>query len=194
MLTKFFFVYLSFLLFGILLSFFGYKIFKIAIALLGFLMGFIISYKIGYMIFQTEIAGIITGLIVGIIIALLILFLYFFSIIIARFIFGFFIAYNILPKMDGMLLIIFYLVFMISGGIFAFYLQKGIIAISSAFIGAYFIVISIIMMLGISTPQNIKELLDINTNLQLKIKIIIVCMTLLFGILTTFYQLKMSKN
>lgn len=192
--SKFFIVYLSFLIFGILLSFFGYKIFKICIAILGFIIGFIICYKITFFIFQKELHALILGIIGGLIIGIILFFLYFVSLISAGAILGLFVAYNILPKMDNILLIIFYIVFIISGSIFAFFLQKGIIIISSSFVGAYFIALSIIMLFGIVTPQNIIEVFNLSYVLNIKTKLIFILLTLIFGFLSLFYQLKISKR
>ena len=192
--SKFFFIYIWLLLFGILLSLYGYKIFKICIALLGFITGFIIFYKITFFICQKELISIIIGIIVGLIIGIILLFLYFTSIISSGAILGFFIAYNILPKMDNILLIIFYIIFIITGAIFAFFLQKGVLIVSSAFIGAYFISLSIIMLFGIITPQNIKELLEINNLLSLNTKLIVITLTLILGLFSLFYQFKTIKE
>jgi len=195
LISKFFFVYVGFLLFGILLSFFGYRLFKIFLAILGFFIGFLIFYKIGLSLFQKELTAIIIGIIAGSLISITFLLLYFLSIISAGIIFGFFIAYNVLPNgLELVLLVIFYAIFMIAGAIFAFYLQKGAIAISTSFIGAYLITISFLMIFGIVAPVNLKEFIEINSILSLNLKIIIIISTLIIGLLTFSYQVKIIKN
>lgn len=117
---------------GIILLLYGYRLYKLFIALTGFVFGFVIGLIVG------ELTGepIITGLLCGVLSALLFYFLYKLGIFLLGFLAGSVISVLITISASTDVNLFVYLIAGLLGGILALYIEKAIIVILSAYNGA----------------------------------------------------------
>jgi len=125
---------------GLLNCFFGYKLFKFLLGVVGFIIGGYMSGRFVYSITQNEMASIIAGVIFGIVIAFISIFFYYGGVFIIGASLGAIIAYLINFSVDPMLKIALFVVFIVAGGVLALVFQKLMIIISSSFGGSYLLV------------------------------------------------------
>lgn len=124
------------ILFGIIQCFFGYRIFKIILGLMGFILGGILAGAIAFALSQEEAVAILAGLIGGCVGAILMVILYFVGIFLIGAFLGaglgtaLFLAAESNPE-PAVLVILG-----IIGGVIALILQKFIIIVSTSFGGA----------------------------------------------------------
>ena len=121
--------------FGVLLLLYGYKLFKIFIAFIGFIFGFALGAVIGALADQIILMGILGGAL-G---ALLFYLLYKIGIFLLGFAAGSFLGI-LLAAISGELEPFIWLIMAIAGGIFALFIEKVIIVTISSYQGASIIV------------------------------------------------------
>lgn len=131
------------ILVGTLQCFFGYRIFKFILGLLGFLLGFALTVTIGFNFIQEQVLVLLLGLVGGFIGAAIMVALYFVGVFLTGSLFG------------GVLGIVLYavtqsnpdpvavLLLAVIAGVIALIFQKVMIIVSTGFGGAWIVVIGI---------------------------------------------------
>ncbi len=145
------------ILIGIAFCFFGYRIFRILLAVLGFIAGALAGVAVAQLIMaaQETVANpalylILGGLIGGVIGAVLLIFLYVVGIFLLGAALGALLAYAITPALtsDQTALIVAVILLGLIGGVLALVLQRALIIISTSFSGAWTIVSGFSLLLS----------------------------------------------
>lgn len=171
---------------GVIQCFFGYRIFKVVLGLIGFLVGGALAITIGYSIFQHEAVALLIGLIGGLIGAASMVALYFTGIFIIGAFLGailgsvLFAAAGNNPK-PAILLIL-----AVIAGVIALIFQKFMIIISTGFGGSWSVVTGIAHFTGSIDLTNIDRIFRSSASL---IYIILLCW-LVLGITGVIVQYK----
>jgi hypothetical protein len=128
------------ILIGALECFFGYRIFRIILGLIGFLIGAILGAAIGYSLSGDRIVSLLAGVVGGVIGASLLVALYFVGVFIVGALLGGVLSamlYTILNHDPALVVII---VLAIIGGVIAIIFQKFMIIVSTSFSGSWVVV------------------------------------------------------
>jgi hypothetical protein len=175
------------MVFGAIECFFGYRIFKVILGIIGFLGGFAMTGMIGYTMAVNELFLYLMGIISGIIGAVMMIWLYFFGVffigamlggVIGATLFG---AINLSP--NGLLLFIISIIF----GSIALIFQKYMIIIATAFIGSWHMVVGIACLFdGKSCLTDPAWLLKIGSNHNYLVTLV----WLILGFLGCFVQFR----
>jgi hypothetical protein len=120
---------------GLLNCFFGYKLFKILLGVIGFIVGGYFTGRIVYSMTGNSTAAIVVGVIIGIIIALIAFFFYTGGVFIIGASFGAFIALMFNFHVDSMIRVAIIIIFAVAGGVLAIVFQKFMVIISTSFGG-----------------------------------------------------------
>lgn len=127
------------LLLGLLICFFGYRIFRFVLAVAGFIIG--ASFVAGYGFSLTEgkeiLVILIAGIAGGLIFAAILLFLYSAGVFLVGAIFGILLFFGIFGELNIDMGPILYIVPALAGGILALLLQKFMIILITSFTGAW---------------------------------------------------------
>ncbi len=173
---------------GLLSCFFGYRFFRIVLALLGFVVGF----GIGTALIASDqvVLEVIVGLIGGLIGAIIFYFLYVIGIIIAGAMLGGVVAQTLLLSLgvnDNTILLIGLVVGLIIGAFVAFVLNKWMIVVSTAFNGAAAILYGAALIfpgLLVFNPDN---------SIRLESPLVVIAW-LLLGAIGAAYQISIYRN
>lgn len=137
-------------LFGLLICFFGYRIFRLVLAVAGFVIGASFVAGVGFTLTEgNEILIIlIAGIAGGIIAAVILLFLYTTGIFLLGAIFGVVMFSGIFVIIDKNIGPLLYIVPAILGGMVALFLQKFMIILITSFAGAWIAVIGTLYIIN----------------------------------------------
>jgi len=156
-------------LFGLLICFFGYKIFRIVLAILGFIIGASFIAGVGFTLTDgNEILIIlIAGIAGGLVAAVILLFLYSAGVFLLGALFGISVFSGILILINIDTSPLLYIMPAILGGIIALLLQKFMIILITSFAGAWIAVIGTLYVLNSNfnpfTPEFINNISEIDT-------------------------------
>jgi len=156
-------------LFGLLICFFGYKIFRIVLAILGFIIGASFIAGVGFTLTDgNEILVIlIAGIAGGLVAAVILLFLYSAGVFLLGALFGISVFSGILMLINIDTSPLLYIMPAILGGIIALLLQKFMIILITSFAGAWIAVIGTLYVLNSNfnpfTPEFINNISEIDT-------------------------------
>ncbi len=128
------------IVFGAVQCFFGYRIFKIVLGMMGFLFGGVLASIIGYAVSQEVAVAVISGLVGGFIGAVLMVALYFVGIFLIGALFGGILAGVLFAAAQTSPEPAVLIVAAVFAGIIALVFQKFIIIVSTAFNGAWAVV------------------------------------------------------
>ncbi|OHD12051.1 MAG: hypothetical protein A2086_04175 [Spirochaetes bacterium GWD1_27_9] len=134
------------LIFGIINSFFGYKLFKVLLAILGFGFGAVITYKIVYSVSNIPSLSIVAGIIIGIVTAVLLVVFYFGGVFLIGASFGILIGLALQLQLDQITKIAIIAILAISLGVLSLIFQKFMVIVSSSFGGGFLTINSIIYL------------------------------------------------
>jgi hypothetical protein len=143
---------------GAIQCFFGYRIFKVVLCLVGFILGGSIAASIGYAVSHQESISLLAGLIGGVIGAALMVTLYFVGVFLVGAFLGtilgtvFFTAAASNPNPAVLL------IFAVVAGVIALFFQKFAIIVSTAFVGAWSVVTGIAYFAGLVDLTNIERM------------------------------------
>jgi len=175
------------IIFGAIECFFGYRIFKVILGVIGFLGGFMMTSLVGNTMFVNGFFMYLMGIIIGIIGAVIMIWLYFVGAffigamlggVIGTTLFG---AVNLNP--NGVILVIISIVF----GLLALVFQKYMIIIATAFIGSWHMVACITCLFdGKSCLTDMTWLFKLGGSHNY----LVTLMWFLFGFLGCFFQSK----
>jgi len=156
-------------LFGLLICFFGYKIFRIVLAILGFIIGASFIAGVGFTLTDgNEILVIlIAGIAGGLVAAVILLFLYSAGVFLLGALFGISVFSGILMLINIDTSPLLYIMPAILGGIIALLLQKFMIILITSFAGAWIAVIGTLYVLNSNfnpfTPEFTNNISEIDT-------------------------------
>lgn len=156
-------------LFGLLICFFGYKIFRLVLAILGFVIGASFIAGVGFTLTDgNEILIIlIAGIAGGLVAAVILLFLYSAGVFLLGALFGISVFSGILMLINIDTSPLLYIMPAILGGIIALLLQKFMIILITSFAGAWIAVIGTLYVLNSNfnpfTPEFINNISEIDT-------------------------------
>ncbi len=156
-------------LFGLLICFFGYKIFRLVLAILGFVIGASFIAGVGFTLTDgNEILIIlIAGIAGGLVAAVILLFLYSAGVFLLGALFGISVFSGILILINIDTSPLLYIMPAILGGIIALLLQKFMIILITSFAGAWIAVIGTLYVLNSNfnpfTPEFINNISEIDT-------------------------------
>lgn len=170
-------------IFGAVNCFSGYRLFKILLAVTGFLIGANISWTIALNVTDgSKIIAIISAILGGIIGALIVSLLYFVGIFFFGAFFAYFLGSMFLSMFADNSPLLFLIISSILGGIIALFLQKLIIIMATSIGGAWYIILGISKFFGISM-MNAQTIINIHgLNLQNKNQIFIFLIWLILSI------------
>jgi uncharacterized protein DUF4203 len=133
---------------GLIACFYGYRMYRIVLAIAGFFIGFAIGAALAAA--QPELILILIGIVAGLIGAVLMWYLYVLGVIVAGGLLGAAVALTLITVLNiensGLALVIG-LVGLIGGGLVAFWLKEPIIIVSTAFSGAASMVYGLALLL-----------------------------------------------
>jgi len=156
-------------LFGLFICFFGYRIFKLVLAILGFIIGASFIAGVGFTLTDgNEILIIlIAGIAGGLVAAVILLFLYSAGVFLLGALFGISVFSGILMLINIDTSPLLYIMPAILGGIIALLLQKFMIILITSFAGAWIAVIGTLYVLNSNfnpfTPEFINNISEIDT-------------------------------
>ncbi|MEX0999478.1 MAG: DUF4203 domain-containing protein [Thermodesulfobacteriota bacterium] len=156
-------------LFGLLICFFGYKIFRLVLAILGFIIGASFLAGVGFTLTDgNEILIIlIAGIAGGLVAAVILLFLYSAGVFLLGALFGISVFSGILMLINIDTSPLLYIMPAILGGIIALLLQKFMIILITSFAGAWIAVIGTLYVINSDfnpfTPEFINNISEIDT-------------------------------
>ncbi len=157
------------ILFGLLICFFGYKIFRLVLAILGFIIGASFLAGVGFTL--TDGNGIliilIAGIAGGLVAAVILLFLYSAGVFLLGALFGIAIFSGSLAITNINTDFLIYIIPAMLGGIIALLLQKFMIILITSFAGAWIAVIGTLYVINSDfnpfTPEFINNISEIDT-------------------------------
>jgi len=137
------------LIMGVVECFFGYRMLKIILGITGFLViGWLCAGFVDEILGNHPVIALIAGLIGGVIGSVMVIGFFVFGVFILGAILGLLIGQDISTIMLGSVNLFIVISFVIIGGFAAILMYKGMIIISTSFIGAYLIVFSIGEFIG----------------------------------------------
>jgi hypothetical protein len=136
------------ILLGAVECFFGYRIYKLLLGILGLCAGWVAAYLLGLGLEQTEGVALLLGLLGGIIGAVLVVFLRHVGIFLLGGLLGGAIAVILAVLHEGGVAPAFYLVLATTGGVVALAANRLIIIVSTSFLGAWHILIGLLHFSG----------------------------------------------
>jgi hypothetical protein len=125
------------ILIGALECFFGYRVFKTVLGLIGFLAGAILGAVIGYSLSGNRIVSILAGILGGFIGAGLLVTLYFVGVFVIGALLGGILAEMLFTLFSRSSVPVVIVVLAVIGGVLAVIFQKFMIIVSTSFSGAY---------------------------------------------------------
>lgn len=131
---------------GVVLLLWGYKVFRIYLAITGFITGFTTGFAI-ILSLSDALLALIGGLLLGAIFAIAFYYLFLVGIFIIGFLIGSLIGLPFLFLIQEAAGLIFMLIFGLIGGIFAIFIRKFIIILSTSWTGAGLIVTPFILLI-----------------------------------------------
>jgi len=155
---------------GVLDCFFGYRIFKITLAVLGGLIGVVFGQAAGTALGMGttgEISGLVLGGLLGAGLAFL---LYIAAVFVAGFLFGAALGILLLANFNHMVALLSSAVLGVIGGFLAVKLQRGLIILSTALVGAFRAILALSFFTSrmdwlyyLRNPNQMPALIDNNT-------------------------------
>jgi len=157
------------ILFGLFICFFGYRIFRLVLAVAGFIIGASFIAGVGFTLTEGKeiLVIVIAGLAGGLIAAVILLFLYSVGVFLLGALFGVVILSGTFVIMDINTSPLIYIVPALLGGIVALLLQKFMIILITSFTGAWIAVIGTLYVINTDfnpfTPEFINNISEIET-------------------------------
>ena len=135
---------------GLIICMFGYKIFRLILAITGFILGATMMASLSFTFTAGQDIGIIlvSGVAGGLITAILLLYLYSAGVFILGLLFGFLALAGALTVLNTIINSIFYLIAAILGGILAILLPRFMIIVVTSFTGALMSVVGTFFILN----------------------------------------------
>jgi len=147
------------ILFGAVQCFFGYRIFKIILGLMGFLIGGVLAAAMGFAIFEQEIIALVSGLVGGIIGAALMVVLYFVGIFLIGAFLGGVLGTVLFAVAETYPEPVVLLILAVITGVIALIFQKFMIIVATGFGGAWSVVTGIAYFTtGAIDPTNLESM------------------------------------
>lgn len=147
------------ILFGAVQCFFGYRIFKIILGLMGFLIGGVLAAAMGFAIFEQEIIALVSGLVGGIIGAALMVVLYFVGIFLIGAFLGGVLGTVLFAVAETYPEPVVLLILAVITGVIALIFQKFMIMVATGFGGAWSVVTGIAYFTtGAIDPTNLESM------------------------------------
>jgi hypothetical protein len=144
---------------GTIQCFFGYRLFKIVLGLTGFLFGAVLAANIGYAMSQKEVVALLSGLVGGFIGAALLVGLYFVGVFLIGALLGAVVGAALFATAGSNPEPVVLLILGVIGGVVACIFQKFMIIVSTAFVGAWSVVLGIAhFVTGTIDPTNAEGL------------------------------------
>ncbi len=135
------------IIFGVLFCFFGYRLFKVILAIVGFIFGFVLTAGILYKFTNLTLISGLVGIVGGLIFAVLAFYLYFIGIFILGAYLGI-VVWSVISSVTGIVLPFWVaIVLAVLLGVLALVFQKFMIIVTTAFIGAYLIVVTLVTVM-----------------------------------------------
>jgi len=174
---------------GFFQCFFGYKFFKIIIAIIGFFVGGIIGGSIGA-IGGNPLSIILGFITVGLIFALLAYFVYYLSVFLVGSLFGILIISLLQIVFEANIDPTVLIFSAIIGGIIAIFIEKLVIIIYTGFVGSFNIVIGFLLLtVNLSSLSSIQDFGDFFTS-----SIILIFITIFLALIGIIYQYGIFKK
>ncbi len=175
---------------GAIECFLGYRLFKVVIALTGFLIGGLISASLGYTMSNQELCSLLYGILGGLIGAALLYILYFAGIFLLGVILGIFVGVILYAAMGCDPQPAVLVILAVLGGVLALIFQKFMIIVSTAFGGSFLVVMGISIFARIINPADINLSFRSAGNLTY---VILLCWVVL-GIAGVIVQYRSSRS
>lgn len=184
-----------FIIIGLVNGFYGYKLFKILLFIIGFMVSFYLIYKIGSNFIDDKTVVVIIGLILGLIIAILTLMFYFSGIFLVGVVTGIFLGLSLNIPFDQITKVVVIITLGIIIGLLSLIFQKYMIIVITSFLGAFLVVNSLFyiyfLINGIETTvENILIMVKNNTITY----IIMLFSTLVLGVIGILFQYRSFKK
>ncbi len=161
------------MLFGVVQCFFGYRIFKIILGLMGFLIGGVLAAAMGFAFTGQEIIALLSGLVGGIIGAALMLVLYFVGIFLLGAFLGGVLGTVLFAVAESYPVPAVLLILAVVTGVIALIFQKFMIIVATGFGGAWSVVTGIAYFTtGAIDPTNFERMFSAGGS---QIYIIVLC-------------------
>ena len=147
------------ILFGAVQCFFGYRIFKIILGLMGFLIGGVLAAAMGFAVSEQEIIALVSGLVGGIIGAALMVVLYFVGIFLIGAFLGGVLGTVLFAVAETYPEPVVLLILAVITGVIALIFQKFMIIVATGFGGAWSVVTGIAYFTtGAIDPTNLESM------------------------------------
>ncbi len=134
-----------FLVIGLVQCFYGYKFFKLIMAIMGFIIGLPIGFAIGGLLGRDPVVAIVSAIVGGLVFSELAILFYYLSIFIVGAItgaLGFFLLAQLFQMHPDVAV---FILFGLIGGIIALYFQKFVIILGTSLGGAYYVISSLFL-------------------------------------------------
>ncbi|HOV12837.1 MAG TPA: DUF4203 domain-containing protein [Spirochaetota bacterium] len=180
---------------GIINCFFGYKLFKILLFIIGFVFAFYLSYKLMLNFTNDKTFLMVIGLIIGLVVGILSVFFYFSGVFLIGLLFGILVGLSLNIPFDEITRVAIIIGLGVIFGILCLIFQKYIVVVFTFFTVGFLIIHSFFyiyfLYIGKKFPiENIFFVIQKNTTFY----IIMLFFTLIFGILGILFQYKAFKK